>query len=60
MFLLIYHSIYLSLHLGHHVCLMFTQYAPYTLKNGTWDEQTREDYANVVFDAVEKYAPGFK
>jgi len=45
---------------GHHVCLMFTQYAPYTLKNGTWDEQTREDYANVVFDAVEKYAPGFK
>jgi len=45
---------------GHHVCLLFTQYAPYHLKDGTWDEQTKEDYANVVFDSIEKYAPGFK
>jgi len=45
---------------GHHVCLLFTQYAPYTLSDGTWDQQTKEDYANVVFDSVEKYAPGFK
>jgi len=45
---------------GHHVCLLFTQYAPYHLENATWDEQTKEDYANVVFDSIERYAPGFK
>jgi phytoene dehydrogenase-like protein len=46
---------------GHHVCLLFTQYAPYQLAGGrAWDEQTKEDYANVVFDSIEKYAPGFK
>jgi hypothetical protein len=43
------------------VCLLFTQYAPYQLAGGrAWDEQTKEDYANVVFDSIEKYAPGFK
>ena len=39
---------------GHHVCLLFTQYAPYTLANGQWDEQTKEEYANVVFDSIER------
>jgi phytoene dehydrogenase-like protein len=43
------------------VCLLFTQYAPYNLAGGqTWDEATKEDYANIVFDCIEKYAPGFK
>jgi len=45
---------------GHHVCLLFTQYAPYSLNQGSWDEDTKETYANIVFDAIEKYAPGFK
>jgi len=45
---------------GHHVCLLFTQYAPYHLENGKWDQQTKESYANVVFDSIERYAPGFK
>ena len=47
---------------GQHVCLLFTQYTPYTLKNGeSWhDENTREKYANVIFDTIEEYAPGFK
>ena len=44
---------------GHHVCLFFTQYTPYTLSNGrTWDEKTKEDYAKLIFDTVEAYAPG--
>ena len=47
---------------GQHVCLLFTQYTPYHLKNGqSWeDEVVREKYANIVFDTIEKYAPGFK
>ena len=46
---------------GHHVCLFFTQYTPYTLSNGkVWDDQTKEEYANLIFDTVEAYAPGFK
>ena len=46
---------------GQHVCLLFTQYTPYTMKNGSWDdENVREAYANLIFDTIEKYAPGFK
>ena len=41
---------------GHHVCLLFTQYAPYHLENGMWDQQTKESYANVVFDSIERYS----
>jgi phytoene dehydrogenase-like protein len=44
------------------VCLLFTQYAPYKLAGGSrqWDDAAKEEYANVVFDSIEKYAPGFK
>lgn len=46
---------------GCHVCLLFTQYTPYTLSDGKeWDEETKEDYANHIFNTVEEYAPGFK
>jgi len=45
---------------GHHVCLVFSQYAPYHLRNRTWDESTREEYANIVIDTIEEYAPGFR
>ncbi|PIK35212.1 putative pyridine nucleotide-disulfide oxidoreductase domain-containing protein 2 [Apostichopus japonicus] len=32
-----------------------------TLSNGReWDEETKKAYADIVFDAVEQYAPGFK
>ncbi|GAB1602773.1 pyridine nucleotide-disulfide oxidoreductase domain-containing protein 2-like [Argonauta hians] len=45
---------------GSHVVLLFTQYTPYTLKNGlTWDEETKNNYAKTVFNDIEKYAPGF-
>ena len=40
---------------GHHVCLLFTQYAPYHLTDGVWDEQTKEQYAQLVFDSIERY-----
>ncbi|KAK3095781.1 hypothetical protein FSP39_019008 [Pinctada imbricata] len=45
---------------GAHVCLFFTQYTPYKLTNGQWDEETKNAYADLIFDTVEQYAPGFK
>ena len=39
---------------GHHVCLLFTQFAPYQLREGTWDEETKEKYAQLVFDSIER------
>ena len=45
---------------GHHVCLIFTQYAPYHLKTGEWDQAAKEAYAETVFNSIEMYAPGFK
>ena len=45
---------------GHHVCLIFTQYAPYHLNRGEWDEAAKEAYADNVLDSIEMYAPGFK
>ncbi|NXJ79011.1 PYRD2 protein, partial [Trogon melanurus] len=46
---------------GCHVVSLFTQYTPYLLVDGQpWDEQTRNAYADTVFDCIEAYAPGFK
>ncbi|KAK3590561.1 hypothetical protein CHS0354_008491 [Potamilus streckersoni] len=46
---------------GCHVVLLFTQYTPYKLAEGKqWDDQTRNQYADLTFDCVEQYAPGFK
>ncbi|HEY9180907.1 MAG TPA: NAD(P)/FAD-dependent oxidoreductase, partial [Candidatus Baltobacteraceae bacterium] len=45
---------------GKHVMSMFVQYAPYEIKNGHWDEHTKNDFADRCFDIVEQYAPGFK
>ena len=39
---------------GHHVCLLFTQFAPYHLAHGVWDQQTKERYAEVVFESIER------
>uniref|UniRef100_A0A914XJX4 Amine oxidase domain-containing protein n=1 Tax=Plectus sambesii TaxID=2011161 RepID=A0A914XJX4_9BILA len=44
---------------GCHVALLFTQYCPYTLKDGTWDEATKNAYAKHVFDHIDAYAPNF-
>ncbi|XP_078589270.1 pyridine nucleotide-disulfide oxidoreductase domain-containing protein 2-like [Branchiostoma floridae x Branchiostoma japonicum] len=46
---------------GCHVVTLFTQYTPYHRKDGReWDDETRNEYADRVFDNIEEYAPGFK
>jgi phytoene dehydrogenase-like protein len=44
---------------GKHVMSCFVQYAPYHLKNGTWDEQ-REAFGDAVIDALAEHAPNIK
>ncbi|HUI41192.1 MAG TPA: NAD(P)/FAD-dependent oxidoreductase [Terriglobia bacterium] len=44
---------------GKHVMSCFVQYAPYHLKEGTWDEQ-REAFGDAVIDALAEYAPNIK
>src|SRR5450755_2070531 len=45
---------------GQHLMSMFCQYAPYTLKEGEWNDARRDEFANRCFDVVEQSAPGFK
>ncbi|MBK9171096.1 MAG: NAD(P)/FAD-dependent oxidoreductase [Bryobacterales bacterium] len=44
---------------GRHVMGIFLQYAPYTLKDATWDE-LREPFANRVLDLIAEYAPNIR
>jgi phytoene dehydrogenase-like protein len=44
---------------GKHLMSIFVQYAPYKLREGTWD-QLRDPFADRCFDLLEEYAPGFK
>lgn len=44
---------------GRHIMGIFLQYAPYTLRDGNWDD-LREPFADRVFDIIEEYAPGFR
>lgn len=41
-----------------HIIGIFLQYAPYTLRNGTWDD-LREPYLKRVLRIIDEYAPGF-
>jgi phytoene dehydrogenase-like protein len=43
---------------GRHLMSMFVQYAPYALREGTWDEQ-REAFADRCFALLDEYAPNF-
>ena len=45
---------------GKHLMSMFVQYAPYAIKDGEWNVQTKDAFADRCFDIVEEYAPGFK
>jgi phytoene dehydrogenase-like protein len=45
---------------GKHLMSMFIQYAPYKLRNGTWDQARKDAFADRCFDIVEQHAPGFK
>jgi phytoene dehydrogenase-like protein len=44
---------------GKHVMSCFVQYAPYHLRDGTWDEQ-RDAFGDAVVDALAEYAPNIK
>jgi len=44
---------------GRHILGCFLQYAPYRLREGTWDER-REPLAELAIDLIEEYAPGFR
>jgi phytoene dehydrogenase-like protein len=44
---------------GKHVMSCFVQYAPYHLKQGTWDEQ-REAFGDTVIDTISEYAPNLR
>jgi phytoene dehydrogenase-like protein len=44
---------------GRHLMSMFVQYAPYELREGSWDDQ-REAFADRCFDVLDEYAPNFK
>lgn len=45
---------------GKHVALLFTQFTPYNLAQGEWNDENKNKYADIVFDVIERYAPGFK
>jgi phytoene dehydrogenase-like protein len=44
---------------GKHLMSMFVQYAPYALRDATWDA-LKEPFADRCFDLLEEYAPNFK
>jgi phytoene dehydrogenase-like protein len=44
---------------GKHVMSCFVQYAPYKLKDGTWDEK-REEFGDNVINTISEYAPNLK
>jgi phytoene dehydrogenase-like protein len=44
---------------GKHLMSMFIQYAPYHLKEGSWDQE-RDKFADRCFDLLNEYAPNFK
>ena len=44
---------------GKHVMSCFVKYAPYDLKDGTWDEQ-REKFGDTVIDTIAEHAPNIR
>jgi phytoene dehydrogenase-like protein len=44
---------------GKHIMGIFLQYAPYTLREGTWDE-LREPFGDRVIDLIAGYAPNIR
>jgi phytoene dehydrogenase-like protein len=43
---------------GSHVMSVIAQYAPFELRDGTWDEATRDSLGDRVLDVLEGVAPG--
>lgn len=44
---------------GKHIMGIFLQYAPYTLRNASWDD-LREPYGDRILEVISEYAPNMK
>jgi phytoene dehydrogenase-like protein len=44
---------------GKHLMSCFVQYAPYHLREGSWDER-REEFGDTVVDTIAEYAPNLR
>ncbi|MFA5939061.1 MAG: NAD(P)/FAD-dependent oxidoreductase [Sinimarinibacterium sp.] len=44
---------------GHHIAQLFVQYAPYRLRDASWDDVAGH-FADACIDAVTRYAPNFR
>jgi phytoene dehydrogenase-like protein len=45
---------------GKHLMLAFSQYAPYELREGSWDDGGREEFARRVLKALGEFAPSLE
>jgi phytoene dehydrogenase-like protein len=45
---------------GKHLMLGFSQYGPFELREGSWEEGGREEYAKRALRAIGRYAPGLE
>jgi phytoene dehydrogenase-like protein len=45
---------------GKHLMSIFAQFAPYRLKDGAWDEATKDRFADRCLDVLAEYAPNVK
>jgi phytoene dehydrogenase-like protein len=45
---------------GKHLMLGFSQYGPFELREGSWDDGGRDEYARRALGAIGRYAPGLE
>jgi phytoene dehydrogenase-like protein len=45
---------------GKHILSIFAQYAPYRLRDGTWDQPTRDAFVNRAIDLLAQHAPNVR
>jgi phytoene dehydrogenase-like protein len=45
---------------GRHVMSCFVQYAPYALREGTWDDARREALGDIVLDTLAEHVPAIR
>ncbi|MCW5967201.1 MAG: NAD(P)/FAD-dependent oxidoreductase [Blastocatellales bacterium] len=45
---------------GKHIMCIFAQYAPYHLRDGAWDEETKDRFADRCIELLAEYAPNIR